>query len=314
MIKPMLAQDFHKDISQRKIKKYEEEYEGHLDFKNLYSVQPKLDGIRVIADLATGKLYKRSGVEGKNCPHLNRGVLELGLEMPGYQFVDGELYNHQLEFSEINSYVSRTVNILDTECIQLHLFDVGSEDVFLYRHRVLQNAVNRVNKKINNSYIYCVETYKCEDMDDVLANHKTFINEKYEGTMLRLHHLSYQHKRSNQLYKIKDFQDDEFRIIGCNEEENHPGYLGSFDVTDDVGNCFAVRPAVPRSLRKEYWDDKDNLIDSFLTVRYQEKSKDGIPRFPIGVDIRNDLSKQQLKKEDYKLRVPINDNSFHRGW
>ena len=314
MIKPMLAQDFHKDISQRKIKKYEEEYEGHLDFKNLYSVQPKLDGIRVIADLATGNLYKRSGVEVKNCPHLNRGVLELGLEMPGYQFVDGELYNHQLEFSEINSYVSRTVNILDTECIQLHLFDVGSEDVFLYRHRVLQNAVNRVNKKINNSYIYCVETYKCEDMDDVLANHKTFINEKYEGTMLRLHHLSYQHKRSNQLYKIKDFQDDEFRIIGCNEEENHPGYLGSFDVTDDVGNCFAVRPAVPRSLRKEYWDDKDNLIDSFLTVRYQEKSKDGIPRFPIGVDIRNDLSKQQLKKEDYKLRVPINDNSFHRGW
>ena len=314
MIKPMLAQDFHKDLSQRKIKKYEEEYEGHLDFKNLYSVQPKLDGIRVIADLATGNLYKRSGVEVKNCPHLNRGVLELGLEMPGYQFVDGELYNHQLEFSEINSYVSRTVNILDTECIQLHLFDVGSEDVFLYRHRVLQNAVNRVNKKINNSYIYCVETYKCEDMDDVLANHKTFINEKYEGTMLRLHHLSYQHKRSNQLYKIKDFQDDEFRIIGCNEEENHPGYLGSFDVTDDVGNCFAVRPAVPRSLRKEYWDDKDNLIDSFLTVRYQEKSKDGIPRFPIGVDIRNDLSKQQLKKEDYKLRVPINDNSFHRGW
>ena len=37
MIKPMLAQDFHKDLSQRKIKKYEEEYEGHLDFKNLYS-------------------------------------------------------------------------------------------------------------------------------------------------------------------------------------------------------------------------------------------------------------------------------------
>ena len=314
MIKPMLAQDFHKDLSQRKIKKYEEEYERHLDFKNLYSVQPKLDGIRVIADLATGNLYKRSGVEVKNCPHLNRGVLELGLEMPGYQFVDGELYNHQLEFSEINSYVSRTVNILDTECIQLHLFDVGSEDVFLYRHRVLQNAVNRVNKKINNSYLYCVETYKCEGMDDVLANHKTFINEKYEGTMLRLHHLPYQHNRSNQLYKIKDFQDEEFRIVGWNEEVNHPGYLGSFEVTDDVGNCFAVRPAVTRGMRKEYWEDKENLIDCCLTVRYQEKSKDGIPRFPIGIDIRFDLSKQKLKKEDYKPSVPIYDTSFHRGW
>jgi ATP-dependent DNA ligase len=169
------------------------------------------------------------------------------------------------------------------------LFDVGSEDVFLYRHRVLQNAVNRVNKKINNSYLYCVETYKCEGMDDVLANHKTFINEKYEGTMLRLHHLPYQHNRSNQLYKIKDFQDEEFRIVGWNEEVNHPGYLGSFEVTDDADNCFAVRPAVTREIRKEYWDDRNSLIDAQLTVRYQEISKDGIPRFPIGIDVRYDL-------------------------
>ena len=65
---------------------------------------------------------------------------------------------------------------------------------------------------------------------------------------------------------------------------------------------------------KEYWEDKENLIDCFLTVRYQEKSKDGIPRFPIGIDIRFDLSKQKLKKEDYKPSVPIYDTSFHRGW
>ena len=151
-------------------------------------------------------------------------------------------------------------------------------------------------------------------MDDVLAKHKTFMEDGYEGTMLRLHHLPYEHKRSNQLYKIKDFQDEEFRIVGWNEEVNHPGYLGSFEVTDDVGNCFAVRQAVTRVIRKEYWEDKENLIDSLLTVRYQEKSKDGVPRFPIGVDIRNDLSKQKLKKEDYKPSVPIYDTSFHRGW
>ena len=314
MIKPMLAQDFHKDLSQRKIKKYEEEYEGHLDFKNLYSVQPKLDGIRVIADLATGNLYKRSGVEVKNCPHLNKDMLELGFAIPGFQFVDGELYNHELDFSEINSYVSRTVNILDTECIQLHLFDMDGEDSFQNRSWLLEKAIENLRNKVFECSIYYVETFKCESMDDVLAKHKTFMEDGYEGTMLRLNHLPYEHKRSNQLYKIKDFQDEEFRIVGWNEEVNHPGYLGSFEVTDNVGNCFAVRPAVTREIRKEYWEDKENLIDSLLTVRYQEKSKDGVPRFPIGVDIRNDLSKQKLKKEDYKPSVPINDTSFHRGW
>ena len=312
MIKPMLAQDFHKDLSQRKIKAYEEDYDGDVRFKDLYNVQPKLDGIRVIADLATGNLYKRSGVEVKNCPHINRDMLELGFAIPGFQFVDGELYNHQLEFSEINSYVSRTVNILDTECIQLHLFDMDGKDSFQTRNWLLQKAIKETNNKIHNSSICSVETVKCISMDNVLARHKIFIEEGYEGTMLRLNHLPYEHKRSNQLYKIKDFTDSEFRIVGWNEEDNHPGYLGSFEVTDDVGNCFAVRPAVTREIRKEYWDDRISLIDATLTVRYQEISKDGIPRFPIGVDIRYDL--KEVKKYDPKPDIPINDTSFHRGW
>ena len=251
MIKPMLAQDFHKDLSQRKIKAYEEDYDGDVRFKDVYNVQPKLDGIRVIADLATGNLYKRSGVEVKNCLHINKDVLELGFAIPGFQFVDGELYNHKLDFSEINSYVSRTVNILDTECIQLHLFDMDGKDSFQTRNWILQKAIKQANNKVHNSSIYSVETYKCEKMDNVLARHKIFIEDGYEGTMLRLNHLPYEHKRSNQLYKIKDFTDDEFRIVGWNEEDNHPGYLGSFEVTDDVGNCFAVRPAVTREIRKE---------------------------------------------------------------
>ena len=311
MTKPMLAQDFHKDLSQRKIKAYEENYDGDVRFKDLYSVQPKLDGIRVIADLATGNLYKRSGVEVKNCPHINRDMLELGFAIPGFQFVDGELYNHQLEFSEINSYVSRTVNILDTECIQLHLFDMDGKDSFQTRNWLLQKAIEQQNKKIHNSSIYSVETVKCISMDNVLARHKIFIEEGYEGTMLRLNHLPYEHKRSNQLYKIKDFTDSEYRVIGCKEEENHPGYLGSFEVTDDVGNCFAVRPAVTREIRKEYWNTRCSLIDARLTVRYQEISKDGIPRFPIGIDVRYDLV--ETKKYEPKPDIPIRDTTF-RGF
>ena len=314
MTKPMLAQDFHKDLSQRKIKKYEEEYEGDVNFNNLYSVQPKLDGIRVIADLATGNLYKRSGVEVTNCPHLNGAVLELGLLIPGFEFVDGELYNHSLDFSDINSLVSRTVNILDTECIQLHLFDMSGEDIFEIRNFILRKAVNKLPlfSQMKNSYIYSVETYGLESMDNVLAKHKIFMENGYEGTMLRLNNLPYENKRSNQLYKIKDFTDSEFKIVGWNEEENHPGYLGSFEVADEDGNAFAVRPAVTREIRKEYWDDRISLINAQLTVRYQEKSKDGIPRFPIGVDIRYDL--KEAKKYDPKPDIPIHDTAFHRGW
>ena len=311
MIKPMLAQDFSKDLSQRKIKKYEEDYRMDVNCRNLYSIQPKLDGIRVVADLATGNLYKRSGVEVTNCPHINNAILELGVLLPGFEFVDGELYNHDLDFAGINSLVSRTVNILDTESIELHLFDISSDDNFEMRISILDYAVKIMETKLQGSPIKLVDTYGVDDMKTVMIRHKEFLEEGYEGTMLRLHNLPYEQKRSNQLYKIKDFFDEEFRIVGWNEEENHPGYLGSFEVTDDLGNSFSVRPAVKREMRKEYWDSRENLIDCLLTVRYQEKSKDGIPRFPVGVDIRYDL---KAKKEAYKLNIPICDTSFHRGW
>ena len=306
MIKPMLAQDFHKDLSQRKIKKYAED-------NSKFFVQPKLDGIRVVADLATGILYKRSGVEVENCPHINKDVLDLGFIIPGYNYVDGELYNHKLDFSEINSLVSRTVNILDTKCIELHLFDVTDDDPFEIRSSVVGHAVKTLRNNIQNSSIYSVETYEYSSMNDVLARHKLFIQDGYEGTMLRLNNIPYEYKRSNQLYKIKDFTDSEFIIVGCNEEENHPGYLGSFEVSDVSGNTFAVRPAVTREIRKEYWNTRSSLVNAKLTVRYQEISKDGIPRFPIGVDIRCDLD-EEIKKYDPKPDVPIHDTNFHRGW
>ena len=80
MTKPMLAQDFHKDLSQRKLKKYAED-------NGKFFVQPKLDGIRVVADLATGTLYKRSGVVVENCTHINKEVLELGFIMKTKTYV-----------------------------------------------------------------------------------------------------------------------------------------------------------------------------------------------------------------------------------
>ena len=80
--------------------------------------------------------------------------------------------------------------------------------------------------------------------------------------------------RRSSINLIISIMSEEFKIVCYKEEENHQGYLGSFEVTDNIGNCFAVRPAVTRGVRKEYWEDKENLIDCYLTVRYQEKSKD----------------------------------------
>ena len=39
--------------------------------------------------------------------------------------------------------------------------------------------------------------------------------------------------------------------------------------------------------RTGWFDNGDKWIGSLLTVRFQELTDDGIPRFPVGITIRN---------------------------
>ena len=50
---------------------------------------------------------------------------------------------------------------------------------------------------------------------------------------------------------------------------------------------FSVRPRGTVLERQGYFQNGDDWIGSKLTVRYQELTDDGIPRFPVGITIRN---------------------------
>ena len=50
----------------------------------------------------------------------------------------------------------------------------------------------------------------------------------------------------------------------------------------------SVRPRGSREQRRAWLLDFDRLCrDRQLTVRYQELSRDGVPRFPVGVSVRD---------------------------
>lgn len=53
------------------------------------------------------------------------------------------------------------------------------------------------------------------------------------------------------------------------------------------GDLFKARPKGTREERTEYFQKGDDFIGATLTVRYFEMTDDGIPRFPVGVAIRN---------------------------
>ena len=53
------------------------------------------------------------------------------------------------------------------------------------------------------------------------------------------------------------------------------------------GQTFAVRPTGTHEERKVLFENGDEYIGQQLTVKYQELTDEGIPRFPVGIAIRN---------------------------
>jgi DNA ligase-1 len=53
------------------------------------------------------------------------------------------------------------------------------------------------------------------------------------------------------------------------------------------GQEFTVRPEGTLETRKNYFKNKNNFFGKLLTVKFQNLTSLGIPRFPVGIVIRD---------------------------
>jgi DNA ligase-1 len=94
-------------------------------------------------------------------------------------------------------------------------------------------------------------------------------------------------KRSSDLQKVKTFLDGEFRIVGFSEGSGNDAGTVIWECETSGGLRFNVRPRGTREARMEQFQNGRDYIGQVLTVRYQELTDDGIPRFPVGITIRD---------------------------
>ena len=263
---PMLAHTFQK--------------RGHNIVYPCY-VQPKLDGIRCLAkkiDEKTIKYYSRMGKEFDTLEHLTPQLLN---DMEVNQVLDGEIYSHNMTFQQMISLVKK----LRPESITLeyHVFDIVDTSIdFTERNKKLEYTIHV------NDLVHPVEAKLISCIDDVKFMHSEYIRDGYEGLILRNVTGMYKlNGRSADLQKYKEFQDEEFKIVGGKESTGPEAGCIIFDVVNSKDQKFAVRPRGSFGQRKVWMNDLSNLIGKKLTVRYQELTDDGIPRFPVGISIRD---------------------------
>ena len=247
-------------------------------------VQPKLDGVRCIARKEDGDivLYTRGG---KQIPFMYHIKDELKNILDEGEILDGELYSPDITFQQIISIVRKTKSEdKDSHLIQYHIYDypiVGLS--FEDRNKLLNEKIN-----FNSDFLKLVETQIVYSLEDIDAFHTQMKRLGYEGTMVRNARGLYRFKyRSDDLLKYKDFIDEEFLITGIRDDTGPNGDECIFICNTDEGKEFLVRSTGTSEYRAELISIKDTLISKMLTVKYQEKTDDGIPRFPVGVGIRD---------------------------
>jgi len=245
-------------------------------------VQRKYDGVRCIGMPGKG-IFSRLK---KQFPHLEHIVEELSM-LPADMILDGELYTNELTFQEIVGMVKRETLKKGDEVkqvqIKFHIYDAVNEWTYEQRNLMLQ----RLFKKHPFKHLVLVQTDVCESEDQMKEMHANYVAEGYEGIMLRNKQGLYKNARSVDLLKYKEFFDAEYKITGFTEGQGvEEGCVIWQCVTED-GNEFNCRPRGTREDRQQLFLHGDKYVGKLLTVRYQEKTDTNMPRFPVGISIRD---------------------------
>lgn len=264
---PMLAHDYHKRGKSMNFPCYS---------------QRKLDGVRCVAIPQKG-LFSRLRKEFPHMEHIKEEINRL----PSSLVLDGELYTNSIGFQEIVGMVKReTLKAGDEDKqrkIQYHVYDIISEKPYEERLKDL-HALFRTYRF---QHLVMVETAVCRSEEEMKQQHAQYVADGYEGIMLRAPRGLYKNSRSVDLLKYKEFFDDEYEVVDFREGEGLERGCVIWTCRTAEGSIFHCRPRGTHEERAEWFQNGNQYVGQKLTVRFQEKTDDGLPRFPVGIAFRN---------------------------
>lgn len=134
------------------------------------------------------------------------------------------------------------------------------------------------------------EHERCKGVDHLVSELDRVTQLRGEGLMLRKPGSSYERTRSTSLLKVKSFLDAEAEVIGHEAGAGrHKGRVGALVARFGNGKEFRVGTGL-----KDRERENPPAIGSVINVKYQELTKDGIPRFPVYCGLKPDGRPQDL--------------------
>lgn len=278
--RPMLATSF--DMKKVKFPKY---------------IQPKLDGVRCNACNIDGKimLLSRTGKEIYNLHHIRDEISKMNLS--SNIVLDGEVgcfgENPELTFQQSVGLIKKkelAKKNPEEIKIEYHLYDIFDKSQPNLTFEERWNLLVSYAKESDCCVKLCCDSKlkAVNNTDEIDEGLEKFLRMGFEGLMVRDPSGKYElDKRSRGLSKYKKFVDSEFEIVGFKAGTGQDAGTIIFGCQNESGQTFDVRPTGTLEERKKMFEDGKNLVGKKLTVKYFELTDEGIPRFPVGIAIRD---------------------------
>lgn len=289
LINKAFGKNFLPDFKVQLANKYDE----NKKYKNKYwYATPKLDGIRAFWNCnCPDSLYSRQGKEFVGMEHIIEDLNKIRNLYPDITFIDGELYSKDIEFNEIQGVVMATVNYnSDAKSkIRFNVFACGSDNFKTTEdmQKAIEDFINDNNKhKLFNTLDF-VQAVKIDNNAEKIKDlARQFVEQGYEGIMLRNPDVYYDFKRSNNLIKFKFFSEMDLTIVGMVAGEGKysntmgniicEGYSdGGKIIKTECGSGFSDED------RDYFWKNKDTFVGKLAEIKYQEISQNSDGNFSL---------------------------------
>lgn len=234
-----------------------------------YWVSEKLDGVRAYWD--GEKLISKQG-------NIYQAPEWFTKDFPKHP-LDGELWISRNSFERVMEVVRDQTPGKGWKKVNYMIFDLPDPDLnFTAR-------LNRLKEVIENSrspYLKMVEQSHIESHEALMSKLDKVIDLGGEGLMLHKGSAMYKAGRSNDLLKVKRYDDAEARVIKhLPGKGKYTGMLGAILVEMEDGIRFKIGSGFSDKLRKN-----PPPIGSLITFKYYGKTTNNVPKFASFLRIR----------------------------
>jgi len=236
-----------------------------------YWVSEKLDGVRAYWD--GEQLLSRKG-------NVYRAPAWFVADFPGVP-LDGELWMGRQRFAELSGVVRKRVPV-DSEWREVcfHVFDLPASGPFHSRYEQLKTWV----EKADSAYLKLVEQEPATTHAALMAHLDRVVAAGGEGLMLKRHESRYEAGRSDDLLKVKAFEDAEAVVVAHIAGKGRlKGLMGALQVELADGRRFRIGTGFSDELRT-----RPPAPGTRITFKHYGFTATGLPRFASFLRVRDD--------------------------